>query len=78
MGLKSAAVSAGVGGDAFSSCYTASKFQEEVNADTESGSNAGVTGTPGNFIMNSNGEVWVVPGAVPFESLKATIDTALE
>lgn len=76
-GLKGAAVQAGVAGDAFSTCYTAKKFDGEVDADLESGASASVTGTPGNFIMNKKGEVWVIPGAVPFESLKATIDAAL-
>ncbi|MBI4157401.1 thioredoxin domain-containing protein [Candidatus Woesebacteria bacterium] len=77
-GLKSTAVSVGISGDAFSSCYLASKFQGEVDADTQSGDKAGVTGTPGNFIMNKKGEIWVIPGAVPFASLKATIDEALQ
>ena len=75
-GLKGAAVQAGVSGDAFSTCYSAKKFDGEVAVDLTSGETAGVTGTPGNFIMNKKGEVWVLPGAVPFESLKATIDEA--
>lgn len=76
-GLKGAAVQAGVSGDAFSACYSAKKFDSEVATDLKSGETAGVTGTPGNFIMNKKGEVWVLPGAVPFETLKATIDAAL-
>lgn len=77
-GLKAAAASAGVKAADFSSCYSALKFQDKVTADTESGEKAGVNGTPGNFIMNKKGDVWVIPGAVPFESLKATIDEALQ
>lgn len=77
-GLRAAAISAGVNGDSFSSCYSALKFKDEVEADYQSGSTAGVNGTPGNFIMNKKGEVWIIPGAVPFESLKATIDEALQ
>ena len=78
VGLKSAAISAGVNGDSFSTCYVAKKFDSDIRADVQSGDKAGVTGTPGNFIMNKKGEVWVIPGAVPFETLKATIDEALK
>lgn len=77
-GLKSAAVKAGTPGITFASCYSAKKFEGVVRSDLQSGEKAGVTGTPGNFIMNKKGEVWVIPGAVPFESLKATIDEALK
>ena len=77
-GLKAAAVAAGVNSGSFSSCYAAKKFQSEVDADYEGGAKAGVTGTPGNFIMNKKGDAWLIPGAVPFESLKATIDEALK
>ncbi len=77
-GFKGTAVQAGVNGDNFSTCYTAKKLDNEITADLTSGEKAGVTGTPGNFIMNKKGEVWVIPGAVPFETLKATIDEALK
>ncbi len=76
-GLTDAAVVAGVSEAAFTECYEAERFASEVDADYDSGLEAGVTGTPGNFIMNSNGEVWVVPGAVPFDTLKLTIEEAL-
>ena len=49
-----------------------------VQSQYEGGSKAGVTGTPGNFVVNQKGEVWLVPGAVPFATLKATIDEALK
>ncbi len=58
-------------------CLDSGKYAEKVESQYQSGLTAGVTGTPGNFIMNSKGEVWVVPGAVPYESLKATIEEAL-
>ena len=76
-GLTTAATTAGVDSGAFSSCYEAQTFSANVTADYQSGIDAGVTGTPGNFVMNSKGEVWVVPGAVPFENLKSVIDEAL-
>lgn len=77
-GLKNAAVKAGVNASEFDSCYSDAKFESEVENDYQLGITAGVTGTPGNFIMNSNGDVWVIPGAVPYGTLKATIDEALK
>jgi hypothetical protein len=41
------------------------------------GISSGVTGTPGNIILNSKGEAWLIPGALPFEQIKVTIDEAL-
>ena len=87
-GLTVAAGIAGVDTGAFTTCYEAEQFSANVDDDYQSGLDAGVTGTPGNFVMNSKGEVWVVPGAVPFDenspdyqpglpTLKATIDEAL-
>jgi len=88
-GLRSAAVKIGVNASEFDSCYSDLRFESEVENDYQSGITAGVTGTPGNYIMNSKGEVWVVPGAVPFDenspdyrpggpTLKATIEEALK
>jgi len=76
-GLTDAAGIVGVDIGAFSSCFSTKKFSANVDTDYESGLNAGVTGTPGNFIMNKKGKVWVIPGAVPFETLRQTIDEAL-
>lgn len=61
----------------FKTCLDSGKFAEEVERQFQSGVTAGVTGTPGNFIMNWKGEVWVIPGAVDLETLKATIEEAL-
>lgn len=62
----------------FKTCLDSGKYAEKVEAQYQSGLAAGVTGTPGNFIMNSKGEVWVIPGAVPYEQLKPVIDEALK
>ncbi len=77
-GLKTAAVKAGVNSDAFSSCFKDSKYQSVVDAQQKGGEAAGITGTPGSFVINKKGEIWLVPGALPFDSLKSTIDTALQ
>lgn len=75
--LTSLATAVGISGSAFDDCMASGRTAEVVQADYDGGSAAGITGTPGNFIVNDKGEAWLVPGAVPFETLKATIDEAL-
>lgn len=77
-GLSAAAVKSGASSSSFNSCYKDTKFKDVVEGDYQGGLTAGVTGTPGNFIMNKKGEVWVIPGAVPYDQLKQTIDEALK
>lgn len=77
-GLAEAAVSSGAKKADFDSCYSAKKFESLVTAQQQGGEAAGITGTPGTFVVNKKGEMWLVPGAVDFASLKATIDEALK
>lgn len=49
-----------------------------VEEQYQGGLSAGITGTPGNFIVNKNGDTWSLPGAVPFASLSTSLDEALE
>ncbi len=56
----------------FSDCYTSKKYQSVVDGDVDSGSVAGVNGTPATFI---NGQL--VSGAVPYSTLKQMIDAEL-
>lgn len=76
--LPSLAEDVGLNGDELQTCIDNEKFAKHVDDDYQEGIEAGVTGTPGNFIMNDKGEVWAVPGAVPYETLKGTIDEALQ
>lgn len=57
----------------FKSCVGSRKYKDKVEADYQEGIKLGVRGTPGSFI---NGKPLV--GAVPYESLKASIEQALE
>ena len=68
----------GLNVSAFQTCLDSEKYKEYIESDYQSGVDAGVSGTPGNFVMNDKGEVWSIPGAVPFETLKTTIDEALK
>lgn len=75
--LKTNAENLGVDPGEFDNCFSENKFNDKVDNQYQSGVDAGVTGTPGSFVMNKNGDVWVLPGAVPFENLKSVIDEAL-
>lgn len=77
-GLKLAATESGANGDSFSSCVAAKEFEGKIREIITSATSAGVTGTPATFVVNKKGQVWLVPGAVPYESLKATLDEALK
>lgn len=76
-GLAEAAELAGVGKSDFQTCYADNKFSDIVDADTQSGNDAGVSGTPATFIMNQNGDVWLIPGAYDFDTVKSTVEEAL-
>lgn len=75
--LSATAVKLGVNKGAFDTCFNESRHENIVDADYQEGISAGVTGTPGNFIVNQKGEVWMLPGAVPYSTLKSTIEEAL-
>ena len=76
--LASVAAKAGVNQSSFKSCVDGKKFESVVEEVYQGGSGAGVTGTPGNFIVNKKGDAWLIPGALPYESIKATIEEALK
>lgn len=76
--LSSSVTKAGVSSTAFQSCIDSDKYADRVESDYQEGLAAGVTGTPGSFLVNQKGEAWFIPGAVPFDSLKIIIDEALK
>jgi protein-disulfide isomerase len=71
------AVTQGVNESQLQACYDSGKFKSKVEDQYQKGLSAGVNGTPGNFIVSSSGDVWSIPGAVPANTLKKTIDEAL-
>jgi len=62
--------------DKFKSCSESGKYKDRVESDYQAGIAAGVSGTPGNFIVNDKGETWFVPGAYPFDQVKIVVDIA--
>jgi len=75
--LPGSAANIGLSASAVQTCMDSGRFDDKVDAQYTAGAQAGVSGTPGNFVVNRNGDVWSLPGAVPFETLKVTIDEAL-
>lgn len=63
----------------FKNCLDSGKYTQYVEDDYQSGIKAGVRGTPGNFLLDTKtGKKLEVPGAVPFDSLKSSIDSLLK
>ena len=64
---------------AFETCTTEKKVEAIVNEQYQGGSAAGVTGTPGVFLVNAKtGDTWIIRGALPYEQLKPLVDEALK
>jgi protein-disulfide isomerase len=73
------AVASSVGaGSGFASCLESEKYDSLVTTQLTEGTNAGVRGTPGNFLVNQAGDVWFIPGAYPYEQIQPMIDEALQ
>lgn len=63
----------------FKECLDSDKYEKHVKDDMDGGSKAGVTGTPGNILLDTKtGKTRLIPGAVPFETIKAAIDEMLK
>lgn len=59
------------------SCLDSGKYAKHVEEDFQGGSKAGVGGTPGNFLLDNKGNAWIIPGAMPYATIKQVIDKAL-
>lgn len=66
---------AGVDADEVLSCYNDGRGGERVAAQQATGTAAGVTGTPGNFIVVNGNQGEALGGAVPFEGMKTLLDS---
>lgn len=59
----------------FQDCLDSGEMAAGIKDEMDKGTQAGVTGTPGNILLNiKTGETELIPGAVPLEQLKPTID----
>lgn len=58
-------------------CYKANKYNDKIQTQSQEGANAGVSGTPGSFIINQDGNAIPIKGALPYSSVSAAIDQLL-
>lgn len=72
--IADAATKAGVNADTWKSCLDSGEKAADVSAAMTGGSAAGVSGTPGTFVVVDGKAVDFIGGALPYESVKATID----
>ncbi len=75
--ITAAATAAGVDLDQFQKCLDSGEMTSIVNTSSAGGGAAGVTGTPGTFVVVDGKAVDFIGGALPIESVKATIDKYL-
>ena len=77
--LPNLAKEAGVNESKFTSCLESGKYAERVKSDADTAASLGVSGTPGNILLDTKtGKTKLMPGAYPFEDFKKAIDEMLE
>ena len=73
--LTPLAVELGIEKNAFEQCLADRRFQEKVESDYKNGVASGVSGTPGNFLVNhASGRIIPVSGAQPLEKLEQVLE----
>lgn len=76
--LPDFAVRAGVNQSEFQSCLDSEETMSKVEEDLNGGQAAGVRGTPGSFLLNTEtGNSQYLPGALPADQLMQQIDALL-
>lgn len=70
------AESIGVDMGQYNDCFDSQKYLSKVQDNQTDGASAGVTGTPGSFIVTKNG-AQLISGAVPYSQIKAAIEANL-
>ncbi|HSH43191.1 MAG TPA: DsbA family protein [Arenicellales bacterium] len=69
------AVEIGLDEESFSECLESGRHEERVKADLAEGVRAGVSGTPGNILLNNEtGEALARAGAQPLDALKQAVE----
>ena len=62
----------------FTECLDSGKFTQKIEDQMSGGTAVGVTGTPGNILLNTKtGKTRLIPGAYPLEQMKTEIDALL-
>jgi protein-disulfide isomerase len=61
----------------YNDCVSSGKYTQKIAQQQASGGAAGVTGTPGSFLVDSDGNSQLISGAVPYAQIKAAIEASL-
>ena len=69
--------SVGVDTKIFEACMNTGEFNDRITADAENAQKTGGQGTPWTIVIAQNGRKFDVSGAVPYDTLKGTIEKAL-
>lgn len=75
--FKQYATELGLNSENFDSCFTSTKYSDEINEDFRNGANYGVTGTPAFFIGNDKDGYVILIGAKPYSAFQQVIDNEL-
>ncbi len=61
----------------FDDCMANEEYADKIEAQAQAGAAAGVSGTPGSFVIDKDGNAIPIKGALPFSSVAAAIDSVL-
>jgi len=67
----------GLNTNQFKDCYDSEEYASRVDSDQAGGAQAGISGTPGSFIIGEDGSIQEIRGAQPYSAVKAAIDALL-
>lgn len=71
--------SVGVNRSTYDTCISEGRYKEKIAEQMSVGTEAGVQGTPGNFVYNSETDsIEILKGAVPYEDVMAAISNLTE
>ncbi len=76
--LDATVSSVGVNVSAFNDCYESGKFRTKIEQEFNDAIAVGGQGTPHNIIVTKDGQEIPLPGAQPYETVKAAIEAALQ
>lgn len=75
--IADVAVSVGADKTKFQECLDSDKYNSKIQAQSQEAQKAGGRGTPYSVIISGNQKV-AIPGALPYESVKASLDSILK
>ena len=77
-GLVPMAKELGLDEGKFKACLDSGKYTQHIIDEMNAGTTAGVSGTPGTFLVGPDGKSQLISGAVPYSEIKASIESVLK